>query len=60
MKLINSERLALTVDNGVCQAVASMLKEGEPSKTVLWAMAPEVMVDQKQPHSPATDIWAVG
>lgn len=42
------------------QAVAAVTKDGEPAKTVLWAMAPEVMVDQKHPHGPATDIWAVG
>lgn len=42
------------------QAVAAVEKDGEPAKTVLWAMAPEVMVDQKYAHGPATDIWAVG
>eukprot|EP00752_Nemacystus_decipiens_P004070 g3725.t1 len=45
----------------ICKkAVAAMMKDGEPAKPVLWAMAPEVMVDQKHPHGPATDIWAVG
>lgn len=43
-----------------CQAVAAVKKDGEPAKTILWAMSPEVIVDQKHPHGPATDIWAVG
>lgn len=42
------------------QAVAAVMKDGEPAKTVLWGMAPEVMVDQKHPNGPTTDIWAVG
>eukprot|EP00903_Cladosiphon_okamuranus_P016857 g15545.t1 len=47
-------------ENACKKAVAAVTKDGEPAKTVLWAMAPEVMVDQKHPHGPATDIWAVG
>lgn len=42
------------------QAVAAVTKDGEPAKTVLWAMAPELMVDQKHSYGPATDIWALG
>lgn len=56
----NEQHLKLLFHPIFEQAVAAVLKEGEPAKTVLWSMAPEIMVDQKHPHGPATDIWAVG
>ncbi|CAM9464391.1 unnamed protein product [Sphacelaria rigidula] len=55
---LKKEKLAR--ENASKKAVAAIQKEGEPAKTVLWGMAPEVLVDHKHPHGPATDIWAVG